>query len=138
MIDCDLSNIFSAGTVESNVLYESFKAGTTPPLSAPMAGVRKSFSEGNIKLFARATSVEAVRGELATLPEEGTNGDAARLEPGLPPSFFLTVELQQVFRIDIKELESCCFFYFNINTDIKILFTVPEHQFNGLHKCPLL
>ncbi len=68
------------GTVEANNMYESLKAGTSPPLStssgAP-SGVRKSFSEGNIKLFARTTSVEMARGsELPTLAEEGTNGDS--------------------------------------------------------------
>jgi hypothetical protein len=59
-------------------MYESLKAGTSPPLSsAPASGVRKSFSEGNIKLFARTTSVELARGsELPTLAEEGTNGDS--------------------------------------------------------------
>jgi hypothetical protein len=69
------------GTVEANNMYESLKAGTSPPLSsssgAPASGVRKSFSEGNIKLFARTTSVEMARGsELPTLAEEGTNGDS--------------------------------------------------------------
>jgi hypothetical protein len=67
------------GTAEANALYESFKAGTIPPLSAPVAGVRKSFSEGNIKLFARATSIEMARGDLPTLVEEGTNGDSRQV-----------------------------------------------------------
>ena len=65
------------GTAEAKALYESFKAGGGTSNPVP-GGVRKSFSEGNIKLFARTTSIEMARTDLPTLAEEdaGTNGDS--------------------------------------------------------------
>jgi hypothetical protein len=92
-VDCS-TYLSLAGTAESNALYASFQAGSTAPLSAPMAGVRKSFSEGNIKLFARATSIEMTRGDLPTLAEEGTNGDARQV---LKKILVLWSRLQLIF-----------------------------------------
>lgn len=64
----------SLGTAETNQIYETSKLDK----DVPTLGIRKSFSEGNIKLFSKTGSIDKDRPptELATVQEEGGTGDS--------------------------------------------------------------
>eukprot|EP00088_Acartia_fossae_P012616 TRINITY_DN1651_c2_g1_i1.p1 TRINITY_DN1651_c2_g1~~TRINITY_DN1651_c2_g1_i1.p1 ORF type:complete len:344 (-),score=92.12 TRINITY_DN1651_c2_g1_i1:685-1656(-) len=72
----------SLGTAETNAIYEDFKTNGQSHSNTSGIAIRKSFSEGNIKLFAKQTSLTVMEGEkgqldLPTVHEEESGGSGA-------------------------------------------------------------